>query len=48
MPHMKEPDKIPEEEVKGGGDNLPNKEFKVIIVKMFKYSREDWMNRMRS
>ena len=39
---MKEPDKIPEEELSEGGTvNLPNKEFKVITVKMFKYSRED-------
>ena len=49
MLHMKEQDKTPEEELSERGTvNLPNKEFKVIIVKMFKYLREDWMNRVRS
>ena len=49
MLHMKEQDKTPEEELSEEGTaNPPKKEFKVIIVKMFKYSREDWMNRVRS
>ena len=49
MLHMKEQDKTPEEELSEEGTaNPPEKEFKVIIVKMFKYSREDWMNRVRS
>ena len=38
---MKEQDKTPEEELSGVISNLPNKEFKAIIVKMLKNSGKD-------
>ena len=40
MLHMKEQDKTPEEELSERGTvNLPNKEFKVITVKILKVIR---------
>lgn len=29
-------------------DNLPNREFKVMIINMFKELGEDWIKRVRS
>ena len=48
MFQMKEQDKTPEEqlsEVEVG--NLPEKEFKVIIVKMIQYLKKEWRHRPR-
>ena len=45
---MKEQDKIPEEqlsEVETG--YLPEKEFSVMIVKMFKISEKEWRHKLR-
>ena len=39
MPQMKEQDKIPEDLSEVQIRNLPNKEFKVMIVMMFKELR---------
>ena len=39
MFQMKEQDKIPEELAQVEISNLPNKEFKVMIIKMFKELR---------
>ena len=45
---IKEQDTTPEElsEVEIG--SLPDREFKIMIVRMFRDLREDWMNRVRS
>ena len=46
---MKKQDKTPEEELSEGElGNLPEKEFKVLIIKMIKNSGEEWMHRVRS
>ena len=47
MFQIKEPDKIPEELSEVVISNQPDKEFKVMIIKMLK-ELEEWMNTMRS